>query len=414
MKKILSFILIFVMLTVLCTDASGALAPHAIITSYNNHYVYGEKFTVNLSVRISDIFNLEYMKIYMDCNKDVIKCIDNGTITPSHAKCVFEVEETQTGYLFTFSLNRDVNTDVLYSYCEYDFEVVGTGEPQVSFKGETKMLDKAPVESVLRTDMPVDHVFDREELPKIELLNKYSAFVRDGFLYLNEPVHRNVLLRNVSSSDSIYPVELTKHYENEQVATGDSLYIYFHDKVSDEIPICLMGDVNCDGKVSAADARLVLRHSANLSILEGYAVMAAANVNYDPWVNAADARLILRVAAQMEKMKVPAIEMKVGDVIEIGPLKNVGSGCYNWSCTVMDRNGVSISDGISVSGDVTPPENVVLNPGTPFDWRFTITAEKSGAYNLDFTLSDYMSINPEITSLITSIDMFTVDIIVTD
>lgn len=329
MKKILSLVLIFVMLSMLCTNASGALAPHAIISSFDEHYVYGEKFTLNLSVRINKTDDVEYMKIYMDCNKDVIKCTDNGTLTPAHAKCVFEVEETQTGYLFTFSLNRDANTDVYKSYCEYNFEVVGKGEAQVSFSGTTKMIDKDPVECVLSVSLPVDRVFDRSELPEIQFYNKYCAFVRDGVLYLSEPIDRGELLNNVKSSDKKYPVELTKHYENEQVATGDSLYIYFHDGISDEIPICLMGDVNCDGKITASDARLVLRHSANLSFLEGYEVLAAANVDNDPLISAADARLILRASAQIENMKVPPIEMQAGDVIEIGPLKNAGSGAYN-------------------------------------------------------------------------------------
>ena len=61
----------------------------------------------------------------------------------------------------------------------------------------------------------------------------------------------------------------------------------------------LLGDVNGDNKVSAGDARLVLRHSASLEKLTG-ANLIAADVNHDEKISASDARLILRCAANLE------------------------------------------------------------------------------------------------------------------
>lgn len=59
-----------------------------------------------------------------------------------------------------------------------------------------------------------------------------------------------------------------------------------------------LGDVNFDGKVSAADARLALRIAAKLEnpTAEQFIV---ANVIVDANVTAADARLILRVSAKL-------------------------------------------------------------------------------------------------------------------
>lgn len=59
------------------------------------------------------------------------------------------------------------------------------------------------------------------------------------------------------------------------------------------------GDVNGDKKVTAADARIVLRVSAKLEKLEGDYIKAA-DVNKDNKVTAADARTILRVSAKLE------------------------------------------------------------------------------------------------------------------
>lgn len=59
------------------------------------------------------------------------------------------------------------------------------------------------------------------------------------------------------------------------------------------------GDVNGDGKVNAADARLVLRASASLETLTDEQKVVA-EVTGDNKISAADARLILRAAANLD------------------------------------------------------------------------------------------------------------------
>ena len=61
-----------------------------------------------------------------------------------------------------------------------------------------------------------------------------------------------------------------------------------------------IGDVNLDGVVRAADARLALRAAAKLENLSSEA-FAAADVDFDKKVSAKDARKILRVSAGLEK-----------------------------------------------------------------------------------------------------------------
>ena len=63
----------------------------------------------------------------------------------------------------------------------------------------------------------------------------------------------------------------------------------------------VLGDVNGDGQVTAADARLVLRISASLESLENVgATLAVADMNGDEKLTAADARLVLRKAAKLD------------------------------------------------------------------------------------------------------------------
>ena len=64
----------------------------------------------------------------------------------------------------------------------------------------------------------------------------------------------------------------------------------------------VLGDVDGNGKVEAADARLALRASVKLEpdIVEGTAKFLAADVNKDGKVGSDDARTILRVSVKLE------------------------------------------------------------------------------------------------------------------
>lgn len=68
---------------------------------------------------------------------------------------------------------------------------------------------------------------------------------------------------------------------------------------SEPVQTVKLGDVNLDGKITAADARLALRHSAQLQVLTGVQFINA-DVIVDGTVKANDARLILRVSAQLD------------------------------------------------------------------------------------------------------------------
>ena len=62
-----------------------------------------------------------------------------------------------------------------------------------------------------------------------------------------------------------------------------------------------IGDINGDGKISAADARLALRVSANLDPKTDH-IMIYADINKDGKVTASDARIILRISANLENI----------------------------------------------------------------------------------------------------------------
>lgn len=63
----------------------------------------------------------------------------------------------------------------------------------------------------------------------------------------------------------------------------------------------LAGDVNSDGRITAADARIILRISAKLDKTENYNVPSEVfDVTKDSKITAADARKVLRISAKLE------------------------------------------------------------------------------------------------------------------
>ena len=63
----------------------------------------------------------------------------------------------------------------------------------------------------------------------------------------------------------------------------------------------LKGDMNSDGKITAADARILLRISARLEPSDD-SIIKKGDINKDGRITAADARKILRVSAKLETM----------------------------------------------------------------------------------------------------------------
>ena len=71
---------------------------------------------------------------------------------------------------------------------------------------------------------------------------------------------------------------------------------------ADDASLCLLGDVDGDGDVTASDARLALRAAVSLEKLT-VTQTALADADRDGKVTAADARLILRAAVSLEDRK---------------------------------------------------------------------------------------------------------------
>lgn len=88
------------------------------------------------------------------------------------------------------------------------------------------------------------------------------------------------------------------------------------------------GDVNKDGKITASDARIVLRAAASLENLTEYQ-RTMADMIVDGEITAADARSVLQLAASIDTnvFRIRVVT-DAGKAVTLGPLK--GNGEYCW------------------------------------------------------------------------------------
>lgn len=149
------------------------------------------------------------------------------------------------------------------------------------------------------------------ETEKFVCVGKYfNTLLNDGgTTFYGVIVQPNItaqeFIKGTSNNVTVYSSDGKKADEQTILRTGMN-FEYLCGNVKSTAIIVVQGDVNCDGFVQAADARLALRSAVKLEVLEDYK-KAAADVNEPSaslTVNAADARLILRAAVKLDNLTV--------------------------------------------------------------------------------------------------------------
>ena len=141
-----------------------------------------------------------------------------------------------------------------------------------------------------------------EEIPKLSApaINSETAKESGGVVLAVPERSAGDLLVQAGSGASLFTADGKPADPKAPLATDMTLVKSDGKKLT----VVVLGDVNADGAVSTADARLSLRKAVGLeSYKEGTTKFIACNVNGDASVTTADARLILRAAVNLEKLK---------------------------------------------------------------------------------------------------------------
>ena len=126
--------------------------------------------------------------------------------------------------------------------------------------------------------------------------NKEIKIVESGVVFSVDKTTVSTMLKNVTEKSEIVSPDGKKVSDDAVVANGMKIVLKDESgKIVDEKLIIVAADVDCDGKISAADARLALRRSVGLEEFNDYQELAA-DTDCNGKVAAADAREILRAS----------------------------------------------------------------------------------------------------------------------
>lgn len=139
-------------------------------------------------------------------------------------------------------------------------------------------------------------------------------------------------------------------------------------------PVYTLGDYNGDGKVSAADARDVLRAAAKLENTVESKIFIA-DIDTDGRLTAGDARRILRVGAKVESLNVITVELSKNEVFETPVMTN--NVMYQWVCDMPENSRLVCEK----SDNIPNSDPFLIGGGTQ---RFTFSSEHAGVYTARF------------------------------
>ena len=241
---------------------------------------------INLHLSTPEIEKYETVEYDIKINHNVVKFYSSITVDEGAFKR--NIEHTDTGYVYTVSLINGSDIDGITIV----FSVAGIGELNFDVTATGYYPDGTHKQLNIDLEKPYDKVVDISEVEFLDKEKYSSRYV---------PAEHGATAGELVSASGVKTAVVINAdgeiLENDAaVPNGAYLATMYEGFVVDKVQFCVMEDVNCDGKITAADARLALRHAAKLEQLDGVRFVAA-DVNKDNKVTAADARLILRKPA---------------------------------------------------------------------------------------------------------------------
>lgn len=305
MKKIT---VIFLSIIILCSfsvlvqaeDKDYDVQVHSVSQVYYYDAEKGpECYWMNFRITTTQLDVFERVEYDITINHEIVELqyVNHGNI----GSYFRDIKETETGFLYKTALRDGEPSDTVTVV----FDITGVGDLNFDVTATGYYPDGTQKQLNIDLKKPYDKVVDISE---VEFLGE------EKYEYVNQYVladYGTTASELVSASGAKTAVVINADGEilenDAAVPNGAYLATMYEGFVVDKVQFCVMEDVNCDGKVTAADARLTLRCAAKLENLQGV-VKIAADMNLDNKITAADARIIIRKAAKLDVSDIPVKE----------------------------------------------------------------------------------------------------------
>ncbi|MBR3869613.1 MAG: dockerin type I repeat-containing protein [Clostridia bacterium] len=234
--------------------------------------------------------------VNVDFNKDLLEYETSVEIPVM--TCISGCLPTKTGVCFSAKLGDMAIPGKSYSCTATGYlKVKGVGKHDMKISVNVKDAQGNPVDVKVKFVQPYESIIDIAEIDFVEIDDEYMNYSHAVF-------DREMLVSDVidlvnNESAVIKNADGKVLSSDDKITTDSRIVTLYEGFEADSLSVCVKHDVNCDGEVTAADARLALRNSAKLEFLNGL-MYTAADVDGKSGITAADARLILRKAAQID------------------------------------------------------------------------------------------------------------------
>lgn len=252
---------------------------------------------IGLRMSVPELEKYEYVRVNIDFNTDIIE--HHTSISQPIAVFTESCVATETGVSFYVSWNDEYadRADGWNYSTACELNVTGEGKHNITVTAYAKDIDGNDVDVRLRFKEPYERVVKKSEVEFVEFTEDY---VPENYraVFSHGTDVSTALSKVKAENKAILTADGEMLTLDAKVPNGSRIVTLFEGYVVSSFAVLVPYDVNCDGRVTAADARLALRNAAKIEYLYGIS-HEAADVNGIRGITAADARQILRVAAML-------------------------------------------------------------------------------------------------------------------
>lgn len=306
-KKMIAMLLSLIVVMICCAvpvsaenEEYGAYVNIQPVVYYNSDAShYGNMIYVNMV-----LFNIEeykYSYIYIDYNKDVL---EYNTLEFPDDETMEDCDETETGVYFKATFAEysmpgrpDPESVNMRGEGRFHFVVKGEGDLNLNVYAYAIDLNGEKVDLNLDYTPPYSKVVNISEVEFLDLDEQYRE--RYFSIFTGEIKVKEILSKVSAKSAVIKNAQGEILADDDFVPNNSKLTTLYNGYEVDSLSVCIMYDVDCDGIVTASDARLTLRVAADIEQLNEF-MYNAANIDNESGITASDARLILRKSAGLD------------------------------------------------------------------------------------------------------------------